>query len=216
MNENRQTFFHRLAPRFGQTDIQSIEFAYDMSKEAHRTQSRVGGQRYFEHPRAGCLIILDELGLYDRDMIIAFLLHDVGEDTPLLGNRRLSYEKFVKEVSFRLNGIFGNRVANNVIRLTKPGFGNESFSSKEEAFAHYIKALKEDEEAIILKMVDRLHNLRSLPLDRPTWIKKQLLETADVYMPIFSSVKGEMKDVAVALISKIRFEITRLKASLND
>lgn len=216
MIENRQTFFDRLAPRFEQTDMQAIEFAYDISKEAHRTQSREGGERYFEHPRAGCLIILDELGLYDRDMIIAFLLHDVGEDTPLLGNRRLSYEKFVKEVSFRLSGIFGSRVAMKVIRLTKPGFGNESFGSKEEAFAHYIKALKEDEEAIILKMVDRLHNLRSLPLDRPTWVKKQLLETESVYMPIFSSVKGEMKDVAAALISKIRFEITRLKASLND
>lgn len=212
--ENRQTFFNRLNDKFDKEDLQLIEFAYDLSKEAHRVQKRDGGERYFEHPRAGCLIILDELELYDRDMVISFLLHDVGEDTPLLGNRKISYEKFKDEVNFRLVKTFGDRVAKMVLKLTKPAIENICFHNKIEAFEFYINKLKESPDAIVLKMVDRLHNLRSLPVDKPSWVKKQLDETELVYMPIFTSVTGEMEKYAKALVSKIRFEITRLGASL--
>lgn len=214
IKENRATFFTRLTPHMSEKDIMLVEFAYDMSKEAHRTQNRDGGQRYFEHPRAGCLILLDELSLYDRDMLIAFLLHDVGEDTPLLGNRLLSYEKFAVAVTSRLTLIFGSHAADLVLRLTKPMFGTGTFATKDEAFQFYINQLKESEKAIILKMVDRLHNLRSLPIDKKSWVKKQIIETESVYLPIFSSVTGEMKEVAEVLVSKICSEVTRLKAGI--
>lgn len=211
--ENRTTFLDRLIDKFGKEDISLIEFAYDISKEAHRTQSRDGGQRYFEHPRAGCLILIDEIGLYDRDMLIAFLLHDVGEDTPLLGNRLLSYEIFAAAVTARLTRLFGSHVADLVLRLTKPMVGTGTFTMKAEAFQFYIDQMKESEEAVILKMVDRLHNLRSLPIEKQSWVKKQIIETESVYLPIFDSISGPMKGVAEILASKIRSEITRLKAS---
>lgn len=209
--ETRATFLGRLTDKFEEKDIGLIEFAYDMSKEAHRTQSRDGGLRYFEHPRAGCLILMDELGVYDPDLLVAFLLHDVGEDTPLLGNRKLSYEKFAATLGARVSPIFGSRVADTVLRLTKPAVGTASFMTKGEAFQFYIGELKKSEDAIILKMVDRLHNLRSLPLHKPSWIKKQIEETESVYMPIFTALEG---GIAETLVSKIRSEITRLKAGL--
>lgn len=212
--ENRSAFLTRLSAHLPESDVMLVEFAYDLAKEAHRTQSRDGGERYFEHPRAGAIIMLDELQFYDRDMLIAFLLHDVGEDTPLLGNRLLSYEKFAAAVTSRLTPIFGSRVAKLVLRLTKPAVGTQTFATKAESFEFYISRLKESEEAIVLKMVDRLHNLRSLPVEKPSWVKKQLDETERVYMPIFSSIQGELKSIAESLVSKIRFEVERLKAGL--
>ncbi len=214
IKENRATFLGRLTDRFTSENIDLIEFAYDLSKAAHRTQSRDGGLRYFEHPRAGCLILLDELALYDRDMLITFFLHDAGEDTPLLGNRLLSYEKFAAALTSRLTLLFGSHVADLVLRLTKPAVGTGTFATKAEAFQFYIDQLKESEEAVVLKMVDRLHNLRSLPVEKPSWVKKQIDETENVYMPIFESVTGPMKGKAQILVSKIRFELERLKAGL--
>lgn len=158
--ENRQTFLDRLQGHFSQTDIDLIEFAYDLAKEAHRTQKRDRGGRYFEHPRAGCIIMMDELGLYDKDMLIAFLFHDVGEDTPLLGNRNEYYDDFISKAKFRLGLLFGDKVADIVIRLTKPEIDEKRFFSKEETTTYYNSELLKSEEAIVGKEIDRLHNLR--------------------------------------------------------
>lgn len=95
--ENRETFLKRLEGKFSPEQIENIDFAYDIAKESHRPQSRESGERYFEHPRAGHLIMLDELDLYDYDLLVSFLLHDTGEDTPIWGNISDSYDKFVKK-----------------------------------------------------------------------------------------------------------------------
>jgi len=100
ITENRQRFLDRLAGHFSIEDMRLIEYAYDLSKEAHRTHVRDSGERYFEHPREGALIIIDELKLYDRDLIIAFLLHDTGEDSPIFGNRNVSYKLFRETLLF--------------------------------------------------------------------------------------------------------------------
>ena len=212
--ENRQAFINRLQGHFSDEDIAQIMFAYDLSKEAHRTQTRQQGGRYFEHPRAGCIILMDELSLYDKELIISFLFHDVGEDTPMLGNSKTSYDLFVQTAKFRLTTLFGGAVADVVIRLTKPEIDEIRFHSKEELYAYYIEELQKSEDAILLKAVDRLHNLRSLPANRVEWIKKQLNETQSVYMPIFSSVQGERKAYANVLVSKIKSQMITLQASL--
>jgi GTP pyrophosphokinase len=196
-----------------------IDFAYDLAKEAHRPQKRTTGERYFEHPRAGCLIMMDELGLYDRDLLISFLLHDVGEDTALLG-ANTSYDVFVADAQFRLELMFGKTVFETVIRLTKPFVDNVNFFSKDEVYAYYIKRLKEDPNAIFGKIIDRLHNLRSLSLDSKNKIKKQIEETELFLMPVFKLLLGEsikanyLQSQALVLLKKMDFEISRLKASL--
>lgn len=212
--ETRTTFIARLQNRFSQSDIQLIEYAYDLSKSAHRTQNRDSGERYFEHPRAGCLILMDELGLYDRNLLIAFLLHDVGEDTALLGNVTKSYNEFVATAQFRVGLSFGAEITDIVIRLTKPSVDNIRFHSKSEVFDYYIAELKKSPAAIINKLVDRLHNLRSLPKNQKIKIGRQIDETELVYIPMIDLVTGDYAPYANILKQKIQAELSKLKTSL--
>ena len=213
--ENRETFFKRLERRCSQEEIEDIDFAYDIAKEAHRPAVRDGGMRYFEHPRSGCLIMTDELGLHDRDLLISFLLHDVGEDTPMLGNVTESYDEFKRKAQLRLTKLFGEKVADIVIRLTKPSVDNIRFHSKQEVYDFYLAELVKSEDAILLKMVDRLHNLRSLPKDKSEKIARQIEETEEKYMPIFESVVGPQKEHASMLVAKIKQQLSILKAEQN-
>lgn len=213
--ENREAFFKRLEGKFSKEEIASIDFAYDIAKEAHRPAFRDGGMRYFEHPRAGCLIMTDELGLYDRDLLISFLLHDVGEDTPMFGNITKSYDEFREKAQLRLKKVFGDKVADTVIRLTKPFIENIRFHNKQEVYDFYCEELKESEDAILLKMIDRLHNLRTLLTDNPEKIKKQIQETRDMYLPIFETVSGERKQYAEIMIAKIKQQLDTLESGQN-
>ena len=215
ISENRETFLKRLEGRFSLEEIENIDFAYDLAKEAHRTAVRDEGMRYFEHPRSGCLIMTDELELYNRDLLISFLLHDVGEDTPMLGNVTKSYDEFVGKARWRLTKLFGEEVADIVIRLTKPSVENIRFSSKQETFDFYVKELAKNEDAVLLKMVDRLHNLRTLPVDKPEKIEKQIRETRDVFLPIFEAVSGERKKYAEVLVEKIKEQLMILESTQN-
>ena len=210
-SENRATFLKRLEGKFPKEEIENIDFAYDLAKEAHRTAVRDEGMRYFEHPRSGCLIMIDELGLYDRDLLISFLLHDIGEDTPMFGNVTKSYDVFVAKARLRLTKLFGEKVADTVIRLTKPSVENVRFNSKQETFDFYVKELAKNEDAVLLKMVDRLHNLRTLPSDKPEKIEKQIRETRDIFLPIFETVLGERKKFAEVLVTKIKEQLSVLE-----
>mgnify|MGYP001563996568 CR=1 FL=1 len=213
--ENRETFLKRLEGKFSEEEIEDVDFAYDIAKEAHRPAVRDGGMRYFEHPRSGCLIMTDELGLYDRDLLISFLLHDVGEDTPMLGNVTKSYDEFREKAHLRLTKLFGGKVADIVIRLTKPSIENIRFHTKQEVYDFYLRELAKSEDAILLKMVDRLHNLRSLLANKPEKIKRQIEETRDVYLPIFETVSGERKEYAEMLIAKIKQQLSVLESGKN-
>lgn len=213
--ENRETFLKRLSGKFSEEEIENIDFAYDLAKEAHRTAVRDEGMRYFEHPRSGCLIMTDELGLYDRDLLISFLLHDVGEDTPMFGNVTKSYDEFTRKARLRLIKLFGEKVADMVIRLTKPSVENIRFNSKQETFDFYVKELAKNDDAVLLKMVDRLHNLRTLPKDKPEKIEKQIRETRDVFLPIFEAVFGERKQYAEVLVNKIKEQLAVLEGDFG-
>ncbi len=214
MTENRTTFINRLIPHLTQEQIDLVMFAYDLSKEAHRTQKRQKGGRYFEHPRAGCLILMDELGVYEPDLLISFLLHDVGEDTPLFGNVTDGYAEFIRTARFRIARIFGDHVADTVIRLTKPHVDEftKDFTSKQQVIDHYVAGLKESADASIGKAIDRLHNLRS-PSPKPGWIQKQIIETREVLLPVFHSVTGGRKELMTRIIDKIEHQIHLLETS---
>lgn len=209
--ENRESFLKRLEGKFTPEQIEDIDFAYDIAKESHRPQNRDSGERYFEHPRAGCLIMMDELGMYDYNLIISFLLHDTGEDTPIWGNVMESYDIFVSKAKKRLSKVFNNKIADIVIKLTKPSVDNIKFFTKEEAFDFYIKQMQTDEDALIGKMVDRLHNLRSLTGNTQEKIDRQIKETENTYIPLFTKVSGVHKQYAEKLVEKIRYELEILK-----
>jgi (p)ppGpp synthase/HD superfamily hydrolase len=210
MKETRKTFIERITGKMTSANVDLVMFAYDLSKEAHRTHSRALGGRYFEHPRAGCLILMDELGIYDPDLLIAFLLHDVGEDSPLLGSVKGSYDEFVRTVSFRSTLIFSPRATRIIIRLTKPSIDGIRFHTKQECLDYYEQELSKDEEAQIGKATDRLHNLRTIPYGT-AWARKTIVETRSVYLPMFKKATGSSTQVILKLVEKIEAQIQILE-----
>ncbi len=186
---NRKTFIETLNGfNPGTNDVQMIMQAYDLAKEAHRTHVRDEGIRYFEHPRACALIMLCELGYYDRDAIIAILLHDLGEDSPIFGNVKTDYNVFRETLLFRVSNMFNTETANLVLALTRPQIDEVKFKTKEEVYDFYIAELVKNPKALFLKMVDRLHNLRTsavLEISRRLRIAD---ETINLYLPIFQKL----------------------------
>jgi len=170
-----------------QYDLSKIITAYEFAAKAHQGQKRSSGQDYIIHPLAVSYILL-ELGM-DTDTICAALLHDVVEDTPVT----------LEEVKKR----FGQDVAMLVDGVTK--LNKIPIFSREEQQAENVRkillAMSQDIRVMIIKLCDRLHNMRTLKF-RP--IEKQrntALETMNIYAPIahrlgIRAVKEELEDLS--------------------
>jgi GTP pyrophosphokinase len=214
-NEDRKNFLIRLEGIFNSEEINLIDLAYDLAKEAHRTQKRDGGGRYFEHPRACALIALDELDIRDPNMIIAALLHDTAEDTPIFGNVTRDPSLFMRNGLFRLTQTFNEDVADMVMALTKLKYGEGTrFLTKDSMLEFYFQNLLNHPKAVILKAIDRLHNLRTLPPGDRNKIVKQIKETKERIIPMLDVVKGSFPNIVAALSSLIGAELSKLESSL--
>lgn len=192
--ENRRSFLDRFKNCPYETK-ETINFAYDLAKEAHRTQKRQTGERYFEHLRSAALILIDECKINDPNIISAALLHDSIEDSPIFGNKNKSYEEWKIQSNFRISKIFNEKVAKMVLTLTKPEINETDFKNKEEAHHFYIDNLKKSNpNTVLVKMADRLHNLRTLkdvPVEKQI---KQIKETREIYLPIFENIRESYPD----------------------
>ena len=171
--------------------------AYDFAKEAHANQKRASGEPYFIHPCAVAEILID-LGL-DSATIAAALLHDVIEDTPVTEEdvRRAFGEEVLKLVS-------------GVTKLDKIVFKSEE-EAEAENFRKIFIAMANDIRVIIIKLADRLHNMRSLNFLSAERQKKMAHETLDIYAPIagrlgISQVKCELEDLCLKYLEPAAFE----------
>ena len=171
-----------------QYDLEKILTAYEFAEKAHRGQVRTSGEPYISHPVA-VAYILSEMYM-DTDTICAALLHDVVEDTEIT----------LDTVRKR----FGDDVALMVDGVTK--IGQVPLNTKEEQHAENIRkilmAMSKDIRVIIIKLADRLHNMRTLACRPPEKQRKTSLETMSFYAPIahrlgMNDVKEEMEDVAL-------------------
>jgi len=183
--ENRLSFTERLKLKVSPADFERIMFAYELAKYGHKGQRRDSGERYFEHPRYAAIILIDELGITDPEMIIAILLHDMPEDSYLLTKKRI-----------KLN--FGKRVADMVMALTKPKRNDPRFNGDDDArHEFYFQTLKDSPvEVKILKLVDRLHNLRTISECAREKQLRKIKETREQYLMLIDDVAQTYSQLA--------------------
>jgi GTP pyrophosphokinase len=187
--ENKLSFLRRLEG-MSWNDREQIMFAYDLSKSAHRTQYREGGERYFEHPREVALILMDECHITKPSPISAAFLHDAMEDTSIFGSyQRLSYSEWKDIARFRISKAFDEHTADMIIDLTKPKIDHQEVSNGKEGMTLYITNLRQAHpDTLLVKMADRLHNLRTLQYTSPEKQSRKIAETQDIYLPLFQRV----------------------------
>lgn len=171
------------------TDISMIQKAYEVAREAHKDQKRKSGEPYIIHPLCVAIILADlEL---DKETIVAGLLHDAVEDT------WMTYEEVEKE--------FGSEVALLVDGVTKLGqlsYSADKVEVQAENLRKMFLAMAKDIRVILIKLADRLHNMRTLQYMRPEKQQEKARETMDIYAPIamrlgISKIKVELDDLSL-------------------
>jgi GTP pyrophosphokinase len=183
-------------------DVRTVERAYDVAAHWHRDQKRKSGDPYITHPLA-VATILAELGM-NTDTICAALLHDTVEDTPY--------------TLVELRGEFGEDVAalvDGVTKLDKVKYGE---SAEAETVRKMVVAMSRDIRVLVIKLADRLHNMRTLRYLSREKQERKSRETLEIFAPLahrlgMNTVKWELEDLAFATMYPKRYdEIARLVA----
>lgn len=170
-------------------DISMIEKAYRVADEAHREQRRKSGEPYIIHPLCVAIILADlEL---DKETIVAGLLHDVVEDT-IMTSEQLR-EEFGAEVELIVDG---------VTKLGQLSYSADKVEVQAENLRKMFLAMAKDIRVILVKLADRLHNMRTAKYWSPAKQKEKARETMDIYAPIahrlgISKIKVELDDLSL-------------------
>lgn len=169
-------------------DQKAVKKAIDFAVKYHGSQKRASGEAYYQHPISVAMILA---GIkLDTDSIITALLHDTVEDT------EVTVEQLTEE--------FGDKVAklvDGVTKLDKINFKTES-EGQAENFRKFLMAVSEDIRVLIVKLADRLHNMRTLHfIKKPEKRRRIAKETMDIYSPLaerigIHKIKSELQDIA--------------------
>lgn len=194
-----------LKPKLKPGDKELLRIAFEMAAEAHKTMRRKSGEPYILHPLAVAKICVEEIGLGVRSTICA-LLHDTVEDTDI------TLEDIRRE--------FGNEIAKIVDGLTKISTVMDTNSSQQaENFKKILLTLTDDPRVILIKLADRLHNMRTLDSMKREKQLKISSETVYVYAPLahrmgLYTIKTEMEDLAMKYMEPDTYRYIAQK--LND
>lgn len=184
------------------SDISMIEKAYKVAYGAHKDQKRKSGEPYIIHPLCVALI-LAELEL-DKETIVGGILHDVVEDTVMTIDEIA--KEFSDEVALLVDG---------VTKLTQLDLSQDKIEIQAENLRKMFLAMAKDIRVILIKLADRLHNLRTLQYQSPAKQIEKARETMDIYAPIahrlgISKIKVELDDLSMSYLYPDVFK------SLND
>ena len=205
-NDGFEAFFEEIK-KHPQCNVEKIKEAYTLANHAHSGQKRRSGEPYIMHPVAVAEILF-KLGM-DNECIIGALLHDVVEDTEY----SLSYigEHFGADVELLVDGV------------TK--LGQIPLSTREEVQAENIRkmfmAMNKDVRVIIIKLADRLHNMRTLQHMPEYKQREKSLETLEIYAPIahrlgIRAIKEELEDAAVKYLDPIAYKEVENSLSMKQ
>ncbi|WNV89304.1 bifunctional (p)ppGpp synthetase/guanosine-3',5'-bis(diphosphate) 3'-pyrophosphohydrolase [Umezawaea sp. Da 62-37] len=184
-------------------DLALLQAAYDVAEEKHRPQRRKSGDPYITHPLA-VATILGELGM-DTTTLVAALLHDTVEDTDY------SLEALRED--------FGDEVARLVDGVTKLDKVKLGAAAEAETIRKMVIAMAKDPRVLVIKLADRLHNMRTMRFLPPEKQARKARETLEVLAPLahrlgMATVKWELEDLAFAILQPKKYdEIVRLVAN---
>jgi GTP pyrophosphokinase len=177
-----------LRPKIKKGDKELLRTAFEMATNAHKTMRRKSGEPYIFHPIAVAMICVEEIGLGVRSTICA-LLHDTVEDTDITLDD--------------IRGEFGNEIAKIVDGLTKISTVMDTNSSQQaENFKKILLTLTDDPRVILIKLADRLHNMRTMDSMKQEKQLKIASETIWVYAPLahrmgLYNIKTELEDLSM-------------------
>jgi guanosine-3',5'-bis(diphosphate) 3'-pyrophosphohydrolase len=186
-----------------QADLALLQRAYDVAEEKHRDQRRKSGDPYITHPLA-VATILAELGM-DTTTLVAGLLHDTVEDTDY------SLEKLAED--------FGEEVSHLVDGVTKLDKVKLGAAAEAETIRKMVIAMARDPRVLVIKLADRLHNMRTMRFLPPEKQARKARETLEVLAPLahrlgMATIKWELEDLAFAILQPKKYdEIVRLVAN---
>jgi GTP pyrophosphokinase len=208
VNNAKNELFACVSRRFDVEDIERIEQAYELAEEAHRPQRRKSGEPYILHPIAVAMIVANEIGLA-ANPICAALLHDVVEDT----------DYTIKDIRER----FGDDVATLVNVVTKRKSEKYETSLQVDNYKQMLQSIHYDIRALLLKLADRLHNMRTLKSMLPHKQLKIASETDYLYAPLahrlgLYKIKIELENLSFRYrqpheYEEVRGQISRYVAS---
>ncbi|MCD6639813.1 MAG: bifunctional (p)ppGpp synthetase/guanosine-3',5'-bis(diphosphate) 3'-pyrophosphohydrolase [Nocardioides sp.] len=197
-----EPLFRAVRANHPKADLALLERAYDVAERLHATQMRKSGDPYITHPLAVTTILAD-IGMTEPTLVAA-LLHDTVEDTPY-GLEELRAD-FGDEVAGLVDG---------VTKLDKVQYGD---SAQAETIRKMIVAMARDIRVLVIKLADRLHNMRTLRYLKAETQERKARETLDIYAPLahrlgMNTLKWELEDLAFATLHpKIYDEIVRMVA----
>ena len=186
----------RISKSYSEEELANVRKAYTLADQAHEGQKRLSGEPYIMHP-LNVALILSKLGMDDAS-VIAAILHDTVEDTKMTYND--------------VKAAFGQTVADLVEGVTK--IGKVPLQTKEEQQAENIRkmllAMSRDIRVIIIKLADRLHNMRTL-MFKPEQRRREIaLETIEIYAPIahrlgIRPIKEELEDLSISYLDPVAY-----------
>ncbi len=166
-----------------------VRKAFEFSRQAHSEMRRKTGEPYILHPIAVARVVVEEIGLKDTTAVVAALVHDVVEDT----------DYTVKDIQ----AMFGRTVAQITDGLTKISHGVHAMSTMQaETFRKMLLTMSSDIRVALIKIADRLHNMRTLKSMKPESRLKISAETSFLYAPLahrlgLYNIKTELEDLAL-------------------
>ena len=198
MRMEAEQLTQRISAYLQPRDINQIEAAYHFSKAAHAGQFRVSGEPYISHPVAVAMILAD--WHLDSHALMAALLHDVVEDTAT--TKVEIGKKFGKDVAELVDG---------VSKLDRIEFQTQA-EAQAENFRKMLLAMARDLRVILIKLADRLHNLRTLGVMQPEKRRRIARETIEIYAPIanrlgLNSIYQELDDLSFRYLYPLRYKV---------